>query len=100
MAIEHPGRRELAELVADHLFGDHHRNVLLAVVNAEVQADELRQDRRAAAPDLDHLVTTGISRGFRLLEQIAVDKRAFPNRTRHLSRPTAASSCGRGGLPR
>src|ERR1700730_15350893 len=23
MAVEHPGRRELAELVADHLLGDH-----------------------------------------------------------------------------
>src|SRR5215467_2831118 len=44
MAVEHPARRELAELVADHFLGHQHRNVLLAVVNAEVEANELRQD--------------------------------------------------------
>ncbi len=48
MAVEHARRRELAELVADHVLGDEHRNVLVAVVDAERQADELRQDRRAA----------------------------------------------------
>src|SRR5512144_2392034 len=58
MAIEHPARRELAKLVADHFLGHQHRDVLLAVVDAEVKSDELRQDGRAAAPDLDHLVTT------------------------------------------
>src|SRR6185312_174137 len=50
------GRCELAELVADHLFVDAHRHVLVAIVDAEGEADELRQDRRAAAPDLDHFV--------------------------------------------
>ena len=33
------------------------RNVLVAVVDAEGQADELRQDGRAAAPDLDDFVS-------------------------------------------
>ena len=33
------------------------RNVLLAVVDAERQPDELRQDGRAPAPDPDHFVT-------------------------------------------
>src|SRR5688500_8254855 len=54
-----PRRRELAELVADHVFGDRHRDVLLAVIDAEGQAHELRQDRGAAAPDLDHFVAAG-----------------------------------------
>src|SRR5436190_22481957 len=83
MAVERAGRREFAELVADHFLAHLHRNVLVAVVDAEYQPDELRQDRRAAAPDLDHLVATSAARGFRLLEQIAVDERTFPNRTRH-----------------
>src|SRR5215471_20537072 len=83
MAVEGARRRELAELVTDHLLGHQHRDVLLAVVDPEHQADELRQDGRAPAPDLDHLVATRRARGFCLLEQIAVDERALPDRTRH-----------------
>src|SRR5262245_10206464 len=80
MAVEGPRRRELTKLVADHFLGDQHRDVLLPVVDAERQPNELRQDGRAAAPDLDHLVATRRARGLCLLEQIAVDERAFPNR--------------------
>src|SRR6516162_1352672 len=65
MAVEGPGRRELAELVTDHFLVDRDRHVLLAIVDAEHQADELRQDGRAAAPDLDHVVTAGGARGIR-----------------------------------
>src|SRR5689334_25363702 len=100
MSVEHPGRRELAELVADHFFVHHDRNVLLTVVDAEIQPDELRQDRRTPTPDPDHFVTARSARGFRLAQQKTVDKRTLPNRTCHCSRPTAASSCGRAGLRR
>src|SRR5215510_16424256 len=79
MAVEGPGRRELAELVTHHFLVDRHRHVLLAVVDAEHQADELRQDGRAAAPDLDHVMTAGRTRGICLLEQRAFDERAFPD---------------------
>src|SRR5213080_2783777 len=75
MAVEGPGRRELAELVPDHFLVDRHRNVLLAVVDTEHQADELRQDGGAAAPDLDHIVTAGGARGICLLQQRAFDER-------------------------
>src|ERR1700754_1995252 len=44
VAVEGAGRRELAELVADHFLGHQHRNVLVAVVDAERQPDELRQE--------------------------------------------------------
>ena len=77
--VEHPGRRELAELVADHVLGHVDRNVLLAVVHAEGQADELRQDRRATAPDLDDLVASRRAHLLRLLQKVAVDERTFPN---------------------
>jgi hypothetical protein len=53
--------------------------VLLAVVDAERQPDELRQDGRAPAPDPDHLVTAGRARSFCLLKQITVDERALPD---------------------
>src|SRR4029078_4383521 len=78
MAIEHPARRKLAELVADHFLGHQHGDVLLAVVDPEIKSDKLRQDGRAAAPDLDHLVTTGGARGFRLAQQIPVDEWTLP----------------------
>src|ERR1700692_1931191 len=83
MAVEHPGRRELAELVADHFLGDHHRDVFLPVIDAEIQADELRQDGRTPAPDLDHVVAAGRARGLRLAQQITVDERTFPCGTSH-----------------
>src|ERR1700688_511313 len=83
VAVERAGRRKLAEFVADHFLGDDHRDVLLAVVDAEGEANELRQDGRTPRPDADHLVAAGRTRGIRLFQQIAVDKRAFPNRTRH-----------------
>src|SRR5215472_11307393 len=83
MAVERARRRELAELVTDHFLGDHHRDVLLAVVDAERQPDELRQDGRAPRPDADHLVTAGVPRGIHLFHQVAVEERAFPDRTRH-----------------
>src|SRR3954464_14489757 len=84
MTVERARRREFAELVADHLLGHLHRDVLVAVVDAEQQSDELRQDCRAAAPNPDHLVPTRPARGLCLLGQIAVHKRTFPNRTRHV----------------
>jgi hypothetical protein len=42
-------RRKLAELVADHVFGDGDAVVDLAVVHVEAQADEARQDGRGAS---------------------------------------------------
>src|SRR5271154_355105 len=85
MAVEGPRRRKLAELVSHHFLGHHHRNVLVAVVDPEDQADELRQDRRAAAPRLDHVMPARCPRGIRLFEQIPVDERTFPHRTRHVA---------------
>src|SRR5437660_1240269 len=79
MAMEGTGRRELAELVTHHFLVDRYRHMLLAVVDAERQADELRQDGRAAAPDLDDVVTAGRARSICLLEQRGFDERAFPD---------------------
>src|ERR1700752_640637 len=81
--MEGPGRREFAELVTNHFLVDGNRYVLLTVVDAEGQTHELRQDRRATAPDLDDVVTAGRAGGICLLEQRSLDKRAFPPRTNH-----------------
>src|ERR1700733_11960466 len=56
VAREIAGRRELAELHADHVFADQHRHMLLAVVDAERKADEIGHDGRAARPGLDHVL--------------------------------------------
>src|SRR5208337_3673078 len=71
MAAEGACRRELAELVA--------------VIDPERQADELRQDGRAAGPDLDDLVAGRRPRGFGLGQQVTVDERSLPYGTRHLT---------------
>jgi hypothetical protein len=79
VTVEGPRRRELAELVADHVLGDQHRDELVAVVDAEGEPDELREDGRAARPRLDDLVAARAARLLRLLEEIAVDERPLPN---------------------
>src|ERR1700733_2690311 len=79
VSVKRAGRGELTEFVADHFLGDDHRNVLLTVVDAESQADELRQDGRSPRPDADHLVASGRASGIRLFKQIAVDKRTLPD---------------------
>ena len=78
MAVERARRRELAELVADHVFGDGNRHMLVPVVDAEGEADEVRQDGGATAPDLDDVGTAGSASDLGLLEKVAVDERAFP----------------------
>src|SRR3977135_522323 len=44
MAMEGPGRRKLTELMTDHFLVDRHRHVLLAVVDAEHEHTDMRQD--------------------------------------------------------
>src|SRR4051794_94172 len=87
MAVEGAGRRELAEFVADHVLGHQHRDEFVAVIDPERQPDELREDRRAPRPRPDNLVAPRTTRLFRLLQHIAVDERAFPNRGCHALSP-------------
>src|SRR3979411_1920445 len=87
MAGERTGRRKLAELVSKHVLVHHYRQELAAIVDAEGQSDELRQDGRAARPDPDDLVAARSTRGVCLVEQIAVDERTLPDGTRHLYLP-------------
>src|SRR5690242_18007125 len=75
VAVEEARRRELAELVADHVLGHQNGDELVPVVDAEGEADELRKNRRPSGPGLDDLVAPGATRLLRLLEQMAVDER-------------------------
>src|SRR6218665_228843 len=77
------GRCELAKLVADHLFRDSDRDMLVAVVDTEGEANELPQEDGTTAPHLDHFVAAAFANLVGLLEQVAVDERTLPERTSH-----------------
>src|SRR6516164_3386134 len=74
VAVKSPGRREFTELVADHVFGHAHGNMLLPVVHAEGQPDKLRQDGGPPAPDADYFIEARVAHGLGLLQQIAIDE--------------------------
>src|ERR1035437_1804802 len=58
VTLEGAGQGKLAELVADHVFGNVHRDVLLAIMHSNGQADEVWQYRRTARPRLDRSLIT------------------------------------------
>src|SRR5207253_4410736 len=74
MAAEGAGRRELAELVADHRLGDKHRDVLTAVVHRDRVAQHRRDDHRATGPGLDDVLGAGFVLRVHLLDQVVVDE--------------------------
>mmetsp|Transcript_22421 Transcript_22421/g.36118 ORF Transcript_22421/g.36118 Transcript_22421/m.36118 type:complete len:392 (-) Transcript_22421:134-1309(-) len=59
--------------------------MLVTVVHTKGQTHELGQNGGPTGPDFDNFVATAFARRFRFLQHIAVDKRAFPNRARHLA---------------
>src|SRR5438552_3902434 len=83
VALERACQRELAQLVADHVFRHVDRNVLLAVVDGDRQPDEIRRDRRAPRPGLDRTLVVDRARGFHLSQQVVVDERTLLDRTCH-----------------
>src|SRR5204862_3123050 len=56
---ERSGHRELTEPVAHHVLGHVDRDELLAVVDGESVAHELRRDRRAPRPGLEYFLLSG-----------------------------------------
>jgi len=70
-------RSELAELVPDHVFGDEHLHVLLAVVDHEREADEFRHHRAGPGPRLDRIALAARELDLHLLEQAGIDERTF-----------------------
>src|SRR6516162_26589 len=55
MSFEHAGRRKFAQLVANHIFRHEQFREILAAVNQESMADEVRHNRAVARPSLDRL---------------------------------------------
>jgi hypothetical protein len=69
--------------VANHLVGDVHGHVLLAVVHSDGQTDEFGQHHRAARPGLDRLLVL-VGHGLvDLGHQVVVDERTLFERASH-----------------
>src|SRR3990172_2167543 len=77
VAAEATGERKLAQLVADHVFGNEHLDVRLAVVNHERVADELGNDRAPASPGGDRFLDAGIVLSLDLGVELRIDKRSL-----------------------
>src|SRR6185312_13986599 len=100
VALERPGRRELAELVPDHRLGGGRRNMLTAVVHRERVPDHVGNDRRAARPGLDDLLRVLLVLRVDLLQQMVVDERALLQAAWHLpSSPSLLFAQALIGLP-
>ena len=84
VAAEGPRRSKLAELVADHIFGDIDGYMTAAVMNSDRVAYEGGEDRGASGPGLEDLLITGLVELFHALEQLGCYKRAFFNASAHL----------------
>src|SRR5947207_15190894 len=89
MAAEVPRRRELTELVADHLLRDEHGHVLAAVVDGDRVTDHLGEDGSGARPRAEHLLRARRVHLLDLLEQPFFHER-----------PLLAGSAHRISLPR
>src|SRR5579884_1529441 len=81
--LEDPRRRELAELVSDHVLGHVQPHELPAVVDQERLPDELRHDRAVAGPGLDRLAAAGALLPLHLAHQALVDVGPFFQRPAH-----------------
>src|SRR5882757_5678122 len=84
VAAEGAGRRELAELVADHRLSDKHRDVLTAVVHRDRVTQHGRDDHRAAGPGLDDVLGTCVVLYVHLFDEVVVDERPLLETARHL----------------
>src|SRR5690606_37875531 len=85
VAPEGAGRRELTELVPDHVLGDVDRAELLAVVDGQRVGEHVGRDHRATAPRLDHALLAALVHLLDLATELVVDVGAFLERACHES---------------
>src|SRR6266704_3608306 len=83
VALEDARQRELTELVSDHVLGDVHGDVLLAVVDGDRQPDEIREDGGAPRPGLDRALLVRGARRVDLFHQVVVHEWTLLDRASH-----------------
>ena len=81
--LEGAGVSKFAQAVTDHIFGNEHRHVLLAVMNGEGVPNEFGEHHRAARPGLDRQFLARSVHLLHLLQEGIFNVRAFLNRTCH-----------------
>ena len=81
MSLKEACGREFAELVADHVFGDIDSYKFPAIVDVEVQADEVGSDYRTPRPSLDWLAGVRLLRFVDFILETRIYKRTFFNLT-------------------
>ena len=77
MPTERARRSELAQFVADHVFGDKHWNVFSAVMDGERVPYKVGRDRRAARPSFDQFPLPLRVEFDNLLHQVVVNEESF-----------------------
>jgi len=75
---------ELAELVTDHVFRHIDGNEGLAIMDFQIETDEIRGDRRATGPGLDRFTAVGLLGHHNLVEDMRVDEETFFTRACHV----------------
>ena len=77
VAAECARRGELAQSVADHVFGNVDRHVAASVVNCDRMSNHLREDHRSAAPGADDFLFIFLVHGLNSFKQFRFNERAF-----------------------
>ena len=79
MAVKSAGYGVFTEFLTNHILGHKNRNELLSIVHTKGQTHELGNDGGPSGPCFNHIFATGLADLIGLLEQVSVDKWAFPN---------------------
>lgn len=77
MLLEDSCRRELSELMADHVLCHKYGVENFAVVNQEGVADKIRCDGGTTRPRLDGLFVSSVIHLINLLEEMQINKGSF-----------------------
>ena len=77
MASKSPRRGKLTQFMSNHVLRDIHGNELVAVVDGNRVADEIRRNGRATRPSFHHALVTRTVQQLDLPLQTVVDVRTF-----------------------
>src|SRR5690606_16643566 len=83
VSLERPGRREFAELVADHVLRHVNRHMLAAVIDGKRMSDKFGENGGTARPRLDDRLLVGLVQFLHFLHQVVVTERPFLQAASH-----------------
>lgn len=83
--LEQTGQGELAETMSDHVFSHVDRDEVLAVMNQESVADEVRSNHGGTGPCFDGAFLLGVVELVHLVEEGLLNERTFFEGACHVS---------------